>query len=68
MGQLKSAMMDIGYTVLESYNIENGIAHAVQKYSMPEEDVKMCVLLVEAYDGPWEDYLQEATALRPKLH
>lgn len=68
MGALKSAMMDIGYSVLDFHDIESGITNAMHKYSMSEDDVKMCVLFVEAFDGPWGDYLEALKENQPSLH
>tara|TARA_R110002012_G_scaffold233353_1_gene406506 strand:- start:12990 stop:13196 length:207 start_codon:yes stop_codon:yes gene_type:complete len=68
MGALKSAMMDIGYFVLDQHDLENGITLAEQKYNMSEDDVKMCVLFVEAYDGSWSDYIQDCMSNMPSVH
>ena len=68
MGALKSAMMDIGYFVLDQHDLENGITLAEQKYNMSEDDVKMCVLFVEAYDGSWSAYIQDCMSNMPSVH
>ena len=68
MGALKSVMMDIGYFVLDQGDLYTGITLAEQKYSMSEDDVKMCVLFVEAYDGSWEDYIKECSENMPSVH
>jgi len=68
MGGLKSAMMDIGYFVLDQHDLERGIALAQEKYTMSEDDIKMCVLFVEAYDGSWSDYIKECISNMPAIH
>ena len=63
MGALKSAMFDIGYTAEEI-----GIPAAAQKYSMSEDDVKMCIMFVNSFDGTWEDYIQYSSTNGPVIH
>jgi hypothetical protein len=63
MGALKSAMFDIGYTAEEI-----GITETAQKYHMSEEDVKMCIMFVNSFDGSWEEFEQHAGSWQPTIH
>ena len=63
MGQLKSAMFDVGYSAEEI-----GIAKTAQKYHMSEEDVRMCIMFVNSFDGSWEEFEEQAKAWEPTIH
>jgi hypothetical protein len=56
-------MFDIGYTAEEI-----GITETAQKYHMSEEDVKMCIMFVNSFDGSWEEFEQHAGSWQPTIH
>tara|TARA_R100000935_G_scaffold39058_1_gene60508 strand:- start:769 stop:960 length:192 start_codon:yes stop_codon:yes gene_type:complete len=63
MGSLKSAMFDIGY-----HAEEHGVAQTADQYMMSEDDVKVCILFVNSFDGTWEDYLAYSAKNGPVIH
>lgn len=65
MGQLKSAMMDIGHTAMDI-----GIEDASKQYTMSEDDIKSCVLFAYGYDGNWEQFVSQGlwNDVGPTIH
>tara|TARA_B100000214_G_scaffold303375_1_gene234063 strand:+ start:516 stop:713 length:198 start_codon:yes stop_codon:yes gene_type:complete len=54
MGRLKNAMFDIGHEAMEI-----GLEATAEKYCMSVDDIKFCVLFVCAYDGDWQQFVDE---------
>ena len=55
------------YTVAE-YAITNGIPATMEKFFESEDNVKVCILFADSYDGSWEDYIKHSNWEEPKLH
>ena len=63
MSHIKNYM----YTVAE-YAIINGIPATMEKFFESEDNVKVCILFADSYDGSWEDYIKHSNWEEPKLH
>ena len=62
MGRLKAAMMDVGEEALTI-----GIENAAVKHGISEDDVKFCILLACAYDGDWQQFVDEGMYPPPDI-
>ena len=63
MSHIKNYM----YTVAE-YAIINGIPATMEKFFESEDNVKVCILFADCYDGSWDDYVKQNKWEEPKLH
>tara|TARA_R100001510_G_C7631910_1_gene190629 strand:+ start:1022 stop:1213 length:192 start_codon:yes stop_codon:yes gene_type:complete len=55
------------FTVAD-YAISNGIPATMEKFFETEDNVKVCILFADSYDGTWEDYIKQTNWEEPKLH